>query len=685
MNLLHWLARPEFASLAAALLHFVWQGALIAFLLAAGKRLWRIERPAQRYACSLIALLAMIICPAVTYFAAAPAWQKSQSQSAGEFDGLMPGIATAESFGTDLRTTHWPSIETLARAARPYLLGLWLVGVCVLGTRLAGGLVGVWLYQRRRLPLPAELAGRVERLGKSLGMETLSRVFLSRHIGEALALGFWRPVVLVPAVWVTEMPLEALEAIIAHELAHLRRFDLWVNLLQRVVETLFFYHPAVWWVSRQLGQEREMCCDELAVGATGARVAYVKALELVARERLAGVRPALAAGIRGESNMKLLARVRNVLGGANEDSGSLWPAGVLALLLPLAMWAVTWGICSPAPAAVVADEGQDDDDDRDEKRGSEVGRDNRDRDDDDDGDDDDGDGDDDDDGDGDDDDDERERKSDRKDGDRERKGDEESDRDDDSRERKEVRKDGDQPRREGERRDGDEPKKGPRDGEQPKKGPRDGEAPKKGQRDDDGDKDPVKKEIRKDRPDGEAPKKKIVKEGDAPRKEDPKAQYRREGDGAAKLEAMIKELRAENEKLRAELRELKGEKVVKPGSDKEVGDKKEAVRDELIRKFGDAGERAAIEKKRRFAADEELRAAIEKKKQFAADQDEKAAIEKKKLFAAEQNEKAAIEKKKQFAAEQNEKERDAAARKEREFDRRREEERDRADKEQEKK
>ena len=104
---------------------------------------------------------------------------------------------------------------------------------------------------------------------------------------------------LVPVAWVTEMPAEALEAVIAHELAHVRRLDLWVNLLQRVVETLFFYHPAVWWISRQLRQEREMCCDEMAVAATGERLAYVEALELVARERLTGVRPALAAGARG--------------------------------------------------------------------------------------------------------------------------------------------------------------------------------------------------------------------------------------------------------------------------------------------------------------------------------------------------------------------------------------------------
>ncbi|MEX2025772.1 MAG: M56 family metallopeptidase, partial [Pirellulaceae bacterium] len=429
--------------------------------------------------------------------------------------------------------------------AQPYLLALWLAGVCVLGLRLAGGLVGVWRVSQRRLPLPLTLAERVERLGKRLRIDALPRVFLSRHISEALAVGFWRPVVLVPAAWVTEMPLEVLEAVIAHELAHLRRLDLWVNLLQRVVETLFFYHPAVWWVSRQLREEREMCCDELAVGATGARLAYVEALELIARERLAGVRPALAAGIRGESNMKLLARLRNVLRGAGDESGSLWPAGLLALLLPLAMWGMTWGLFNPTPAAAVADDRDDDDDDDDDDR--HAG-----------------------------DDDKVEKKRDRED------GDEKEGAADKERGERKIRKEGDQPRKEGERRDGDEPKKGPRDGDQPrkegerrdgddpkKKAPRDGDAPKKPPREgEDVRKDPVKKEIRKDQPDGEAPRKKVVKEGDAPRKEDPKAARKKEGEGESKLEALVKELRSENDKLRAELRELRGEKVVKPGSEK---------------------------------------------------------------------------------------------------------------------
>src|SRR4029434_3857909 len=124
-------------------------------------------------------------------------------------------------------------------------------------------------------------------------MDALPLVFLSRQVAEAMAIGIVRPLVLIPAAWATEMPLEMLEAVIAHELAHLKRRDLWINLFQRIVETLLFYHPAVWWLSQRLRVERELCADELAVAATGKRLVYAKALEQIACERQADIRPAL--------------------------------------------------------------------------------------------------------------------------------------------------------------------------------------------------------------------------------------------------------------------------------------------------------------------------------------------------------------------------------------------------------
>ena len=96
-------------------------------------------------------------------------------------------------------------------------------------------------------------------------------------------------------------------------MAHIRRLDLWVNLFQRFLETLLFYHPAVWWLSHRVRLAREMCCDELAAAATGERVVYASALELAARKRLRPAGSFLEVAL-GVTRMTLLKRVRNVLG-----------------------------------------------------------------------------------------------------------------------------------------------------------------------------------------------------------------------------------------------------------------------------------------------------------------------------------------------------------------------------------
>src|SRR5205814_4150217 len=108
-------------------------------------------------------------------------------------------------------------------------------------------------------------------------------------------VGWVRPIVLVPASVFTGLTAEQIEALLAHELAHVRRHDYLINLLQTVTETLFFYHPAVWWVSRAIRNERENCCDDLAVEICGNTLAYVRALTDLEQMRQGMPRLAMAA------------------------------------------------------------------------------------------------------------------------------------------------------------------------------------------------------------------------------------------------------------------------------------------------------------------------------------------------------------------------------------------------------
>jgi beta-lactamase regulating signal transducer with metallopeptidase domain len=350
MSLLELLAHPACRLVTLALAHFIWQGLAIALLLVLIVGLCGIRRANTRYACSLAALALMVAMPLLTL-----GWLSTTSP---EFAALASKPPLQDATGnvpvtSTLATGYWP-LAIWLQQSQPYLLAAWLTGVVLFGGRLSAGAIGLAQLRHGRQLLPLELAGVVQRLGDRMAIDALPLVFLSRQVAEAMAVGVFRPLVLVPAAWATEMPLEMLEAVIAHELAHLRRRDLLINLLQRIAETLLFYHPAVWWLSRRLRIERELCADELAVAATGKRLVYAQALEQVAHWRRAEVRPALAAFLRGESNMLLLERVQNVLSvaaPARRDS-RLWPAGIIALALPLAMWVLSIGL----PAAVADDE-----------------------------------------------------------------------------------------------------------------------------------------------------------------------------------------------------------------------------------------------------------------------------------------------------------------------------------------
>ncbi len=323
-----WFALPTSRVITLTLLHFIWQGFAIAFLLLFVVEACRVTRASARYACSLVALICLALTPVATLILLTISHAGNSGAVFTRFDLASRPAPAAAAFWA-----YW--LET----AEPFLLAAWFGGVVLFGCRLLSGAVGVSRLRQSRLPVPAKLMEIVARLGKQLKIDANSLVYLSEQVADAMAIGLVRPLVLIPAAWVTEMPLDMLEAVIAHELAHLARRDLWVNLLQRMIETVLFYHPAVWWLSRRLRIERELCADELAVAATGKRLEYAQALEHIAGKRLADIRPALAAFLRGENDMRLLQRVRNVLEQSPTERSRLWPVGLAALALPLGIWA----------------------------------------------------------------------------------------------------------------------------------------------------------------------------------------------------------------------------------------------------------------------------------------------------------------------------------------------------------
>lgn len=336
--------------LVMVLAHFLWQGALIIVGFRVLTALFKVRRATMRYVVSLGAFLSLAACPVVTWFAMPEAELRPQvvrtspdlrnnvdvtpivdepgdrpvtATNATPQSDVDPSSSTSANASDEQRLSTPVAMATTPveevadnadpvwwRPAVPWVVGCWLLGVIVFSLRLLGGAGLTWSWRRDAASLPASLQRQVERLCGRLRM-TVPLVRTSVRVAEAVAVGLFRPMILLPVAWVTELPPDMLEAVIAHELAHLRRFDLWVNLFQGLVETLLFYHPAVWWLSRQVRRERELCCDELAVAVTQNSLRYAEMLEQVSRMRFQRTSP-LAMTISGPKHL-LLDRVRNVL------------------------------------------------------------------------------------------------------------------------------------------------------------------------------------------------------------------------------------------------------------------------------------------------------------------------------------------------------------------------------------
>lgn len=317
-------------ALAWTLVHFLWQGAVIGFVTLVLMRSSRL--PWTRYAIGVGALVLMLISPIVTLLV-----QLSVSIVAGV--GISLASALGSTAGVSLSSVATDAGGALASRMPDVLfaaiVGVWLAGVGVFGLRLAGG----WIVARRLArqavrPAAAEIQRLAVAVAERLGVRRAVTVLESSLVAVPVMVGWLKPVIVLPAAALAGLTPDQLESLIAHELAHVRRHDFLVNLLQSIVEALLFYHPAVWWVSRRVRMERERCCDDVTVGVCD-RLVYAEALKELAA--MAAPRFALAA-----TDGDLLSRIRRVLGHADDETGRSprWlPLVIVAATIVLAVQA----------------------------------------------------------------------------------------------------------------------------------------------------------------------------------------------------------------------------------------------------------------------------------------------------------------------------------------------------------
>ncbi|MBC7895458.1 MAG: M56 family metallopeptidase [Cytophagaceae bacterium] len=277
-------------ALALALSHSLWQGALLAVAAALALQAMARASAAWRHRVAMAFLVAMVLAPAFQFLRF---WQ-----SDAQFDdGPLPAMG-------DLFLLGFSPVAVA-------VVITWLSGMSVMLVRHVGGLRALAAMERGpHQMLPPAWRQRVDELRASLGITRPVAVLLSDDVLTPCAARLLRPVIWLPLPLPTRAPREQLEALLAHELAHIARHDWLWNGGQRVIESLLFFHPAVWWLGRRIRQEREHACDDLAVAACGDAVALAEALAALERERHSP--PALVLAAHEGS---LLQRITRLLSG----------------------------------------------------------------------------------------------------------------------------------------------------------------------------------------------------------------------------------------------------------------------------------------------------------------------------------------------------------------------------------
>jgi uncharacterized protein (TIGR03435 family) len=342
-------------AVALALIQFFWQGCLVAAVVGTAMVVLRSSRPEVRYTAACLGLLLMALLPLATFALQTPRAANPQSDKAGETSNSpLPAIRRAL-LPLNLDSTNpWrtPAAEDLLRPAGRVWLRVtfvaWVAGVSLLCIRCFFSGVCIRRLRWSGRSVAAEVRQATSRMLARLAVSTPVAVLESSLVSVPAVIGWFRPVILVPAGVFIGLSASQLDAIIAHEVAHIRRRDNLVNLFQIVVETLLFYHPAVWFVSNRIRTEREHCCDDLAIAACGDRFAYAKALVDLEKRRSQGL--AFAMQVNGGS---LTARIRRLLKSPpqNDWRDSIWIAAclVVTVAILLSRSGITKATTSPTP------------------------------------------------------------------------------------------------------------------------------------------------------------------------------------------------------------------------------------------------------------------------------------------------------------------------------------------------
>jgi beta-lactamase regulating signal transducer with metallopeptidase domain len=326
-------------AIALTLIHFCWQAAAIAVIYRGLSLLATRCASNTRYLLALGSLLLMIAASIGTFAFEMQSESTIPADNAGpspfhDYHVSLAPFGSAPAAATGAAASLAPAPRTLQLPAMPLpflraLVGVWMLGVVVLALRSLGGW---WLLQRLRataiVEAPPAVRASFVRIARALGLRRKVLLRVSSAITGPVTVGALRALVLLPLSAATSLSPEQLEVVLAHELAHVRRADFFWNLVQTFAETLYFFHPAVWWIGSRIRHERELCCDDLALTVCPDPVVYASALYQLEKQRRPLVQFAMA--LDGHQPNSLRMRIARILGEPSTASSVRGPVSLAA-------------------------------------------------------------------------------------------------------------------------------------------------------------------------------------------------------------------------------------------------------------------------------------------------------------------------------------------------------------------
>lgn len=321
------------------LVHSLWQGLLLAVITAILLQLTKRAPARLRYNIILIQFVLFIL---------ACAWTFVRGMN-GPSDSLLPLAGTIGQNASQLLKLDAVSVQQFADACAGYisthaslLVLVWAVFFAFRSFRMVQGLIYLQKARHKHTRAVAYWNERLVLLCRKLGIYNSIQLLESAYVKVPLVIGHLKPVILMPAGLLTGLPVEQIEAVLLHELAHIRRHDYIVNLLQTICETIYFFNPGLLWISALLRDEREHCCDDIALGETGNKKEFIQAL--ISFKEHAMYSHSSAVAFPGKKN-QLLQRVSRIINNKNQSLGTgekvFFMAGIILLTAILSTAAIT--------------------------------------------------------------------------------------------------------------------------------------------------------------------------------------------------------------------------------------------------------------------------------------------------------------------------------------------------------